>query len=258
MFLGHYDLRVFVSEAGYVDLGRGSFDGASKLAYVQKSFAGCLGTVGQFCDFSDTCVLLAGGEHRNELPINVTLSNVPAFHVIAAKHQITDFRVKELQPFTIGNAVVLSADARLLSGARVGDGTLLAAAAVAVGELEPFAIYGGVPATKRKDRVSDAARAALARVRWWDFDTAYIGNNLARLQALAVDDTAPHAYRQPTPRFVLKMLNPKDSAADVQVLGFTQDADLRPLSDASQAVRDYVMQLAGPGPYRWMPNVWEA
>ena len=257
MFLGHYDLRVFVSDTGYIDIGRGSFDAASKLAFVQKTFTGCFGTVGQFCDFSETCLLFAGGEHRNELPINVTMSNVPAFHVIAAKNKITEFHAKEPRPFSIGNAVVMSADAKLLSGASIGDGTLLAAAAVATGKLEPFAIYGGVPAKKIKDRVPESVMQALAKVRWWDFDTTYLGNNLAQLQALAVDDTARHVYRRPGHRFALKMLNPRDNKAEVQIMGFLQDADIRPLSDAPQAVRDYLMQLAGVGPYRWMPDVWE-
>ena len=257
MFLGHYDLRVFVSDAGYIDIGRGSFDAASRLAFVQKTYVGCFGTVGQFCDFSESCLLFAGGEHRNDLPINVTLSSVPAFHVIAAKHGIQDFHAQPPRPFHIGDAVVLSAEAKLLNGARVGSGTLLAAATVASGELEPFAIYGGVPARKIRDRVSDPVKDLMAQVRWWDFDITYLGNHLAQLQALSTDTTAVHVYRTPAPRFVLKMTVPQDPKAAVQILGFLQDEVIRPLTDAPQIVRDYVMQLAGPGPYRWMPNVWE-
>jgi hypothetical protein len=64
MFLGHYDLRVYVSDTAYIDIGLGSFDAASRLAFVQQTFVGGFGTVGQFCDFSESCLLFAGGENR--------------------------------------------------------------------------------------------------------------------------------------------------------------------------------------------------
>jgi acetyltransferase-like isoleucine patch superfamily enzyme len=256
MFLGHYDLRVYLSDTGYIDIGRGSFDAASRLAFVQKTHVGSFGTVGQFCDFSESCLLFAGGEHRNDLPINVTLSNVPAFNVIAAKNGITDFHAQPPRPFHIGDAVVLSADAKVLSGAHIPSGTLLAAGTVASGELESFALYGGIPARKIRDRLTDTIKEQMIRVRWWDFDMVYMGNHLAQLQALSTDTRITHVYRQATPRFVLKMSAPQDRTAAVQILGFLQDEQLRPLTDAPQAVRDYITQLAGPGPYRWMPNVW--
>jgi hypothetical protein len=259
MFLGHYDLRVYFSTAGgYVDIGRGSFGAARHLTFVQNTPAGCLGEIGQFCDFAEDAQIFAGGEHRNDLPIHANFSGVPAFRFIAAKDGIEDFYARPPRPFRIGHGSVLSAGTKLLGGASLGDGSLLAAGAVASGPLEGFAIHGGVPARKIRDRLDPARRQAVARVRWWDFDTLYMGNNLARLQALSVDESAEHIYRKPTPRFAMQMLEPQNSRAEVQLLGFVEPGSesVRAFRDAP-AIRDYIAQLAGPGPHSWMPNIWD-
>lgn len=255
MFFGHYDLRVYVSESGYLDIGRGSFSAALTVKFLQKDFSGCVGTVGQFCDFSENCTLFGGGDHKNNLPVNVVMSNVPAFYITTSNNRIDDLRSKDPQPFKIGNAVVISADVKVLGGASIGDGSLLAASSVVSGAVDAFSIYGGVPAKKIKDRLPESAKEALAKVRWWDFDMTYLGNNLHRLQELAIDEQAAHIYRKESPRFVINLQNHKVNG-DVTISGFLKDSEFRPLSDAPQKVRDYVFQLAGPGPYRWMPDIW--
>lgn len=255
-FLGHYDLRIYLSNTAYIDVGRGSIVAASRIKYV-PDVIGCVGTIGQFCDFAE-CQLFGGGEHRNELPVNVTFTGVLAFSASIKQNGVKNLRVRDTKPFAIGNAVVVSADAKIMSGAIIGDGTVIAANALVAGVLESFSIYGGLPAKKIKNRFDEITKNTIAKVRWWDFDTVYLGQNLVRLQELAVDTVARHIYRKPTPRFVLKVMENKGSNLhQVGILGFLDGDRQRPLADAPPKVRDYINQLNGPEPYQWVANIWD-
>jgi acetyltransferase-like isoleucine patch superfamily enzyme len=256
MLLGHYDLRVYLSDQGYIDVGRGSFDAVLRTDFVHSGYAGCLGTVGQFCDFAKNCTLLGGGEHHNTLPVNVVLSNVPVLGMTATKRGVASLIASAHQPFSIGNCAIVSADAKVLGGCSIADGTLVAAGSVARGTMQAYSIYGGMPARRLRERVPAETSARLAQVRWWDFDMVYLGNNLARLQELSIDVDAQHVYRRPTPRFVLNIRNPNDAVPQVQVLGFLQDDELKSITAAPEAVKNYILQLGGAGPYHWMPDVW--
>lgn len=256
MFFGHYDLRVYVTDTAYVDIGRGSIGAVFRLDHIPADFVGCLGTVGQFCDFAKSSALFCGGEHRNEQPVNVMMTNIPAFSMTTAKRKIASLQMRESTPFSIGNAVVVSANSQLLNGCRIGDGSLIAASSLLRGDVESFSIYGGIPAKKLKGRVNTEVAALLQQVRWWEFDLAYLGNNLSRLQEIAIDIEAPHEYRKPTPRFVLKLRDHQSEDVKAQVLGFLDNGNLRSLDEAPSSVRNYVLQIAGPGPYQWVADVW--
>jgi acetyltransferase-like isoleucine patch superfamily enzyme len=252
-FLGHYDLRVFVSEHAYIDVGRGSWTAANAVRFVGPETRGCVGTVGQFCTFAGGCALFAGGEHWNEMPVNVVFDPAPLLG--RAARQVPTLRPRPPQPFTIGNAVVISAHAQVMGGASVGDGAVLAASAVAAGELAAFTIHGGVPAKPLKPRVVPETQAALSEVRWWDFDTVYLAQNMHRLQEIAVDTQAPHVYRGAKPRIAVTAIE-KNNVLSVSLLGFVDDAGLHPVHEAPPKVRDYLQQLGSPGPYYWLADAW--
>lgn len=261
MFLGHYDLRVYVTETNFIDVGRGSMDALQRIDYLSfgsHSAPGCIGRIGQFCNFSQSCELFGGGEHRNNQPINIVFANVPAFVAMATKHRIDAFKLAEHEPFVIGNGAVISAGVKVLPGAKIGDGALIAAGGVVAGEVPDFSIAGGVPAKHIKYRLDNETRAAMSAIRWWDFDAVYMGNNLDTLQNLAADATAKHVYREKTPAFILKIVRPKEANMEAQILGFIQDGEQKPLSAAPSRVLDYVKQLSGSGPYRWVPDIWNA
>lgn len=252
MFFGHFDSRLFISDTAYVDIGRGSLGIAPHLKFNTPGFRGCVGTVGQFCNAA-TCTVFAGGEHGNDLPVNVTFGAVPLFDILATQEGIHDLRPLPQKPFEIGNAVVLSANCMVLPGAQIGTGTVLAAGAAAKGVLDEFSIYGGLPARKIRDRQSPEIQQRLRAVRWWDFDTLYLLNNLANLQALAIDTDAAHQYREPTPRLAWRL-----TGDQFQLLGF-DDGTLRPLDEAPAKLRDYVGQVSrqGPGAFIWHAGLWD-
>lgn len=256
LFLGHYDLRVYLTDKAYIDVGRGSFNAALRVEHINIGYEGCVGTVGQFCDFALPCKLFAGGEHRNELPINITMTGVPSFQAKVQSMEIENLRPHEPAPFEIGNAVLVSTDSKVMSGARIGDGAVLAANALASGLLDAFSIHGGLPARKIKARFDAATEAAVSSVRWWDFDIVYLGNNINRLQELAVDTAARHIYHKPAPRLVIKLAKMNTPNQQVEVVGFMDAGHSHPLSEAPIEMRKYLAQIGGAGPYYWLANAW--
>ena len=256
-FLGHYDLRVYLTDTAYVDIGRGSFGAVWHIFPVCKTFHGCLGTIGQFCDFALTSNLHGGGEHQNNLPVNVMMTSVTMFHSMIADNQITALQEAPHKPFMISNAIVLSEDVRVLPGSKIGDGSLIGACSLVRGEVEPFSIYAGSPARKIKNRCDPATSAALAAVRWWDFDITYLGQNLHRLQEIAVDTGSTHIYKKPQPRLVIKLTDTDRPDTKANILGFLNGEQLFPLTSAPEKVRQYLNQLATDGPYYWLANMWD-
>lgn len=252
-FLGHHDLRFYTQEQAYIDVGRGSFDAVLRMEMVTPDFVGCVGTVGQMCDFSAGCSLMGGGEHWNELPVNVIFTNIPALHRPTAS--VPTLRPRPKAPFAIGNNVVMSSGTRVLAGAVVGDGAVLGAGALVSGELPAFSICGGVPARVLRQRFDADTQAAVQAVRWWDFDIPYLRNNLSDIQALATDLTVPHIYRAPQPRLVIR-LKRTGAQFDVWIERYVVDGVERSLEEAPQKVRDYLQQMSGPGPYYWLADMW--
>lgn len=77
----------------------------------------------------------------------------------------------------IGNDVWLGANVIILEGIKVGDGVVVAAGAVVVKDLEPYYIYGGVPARKIGERFKEKERQLLMDVKWWNYDPSWLEEN---------------------------------------------------------------------------------
>lgn len=59
---------------------------------------------------------------------------------------------EELHETIIGNDVWIGARSIIMVGVKIGNGAIVAAGSVVTKDIEPYAIYGGVPAKKIKDR----------------------------------------------------------------------------------------------------------
>jgi len=58
---------------------------------------------------------------------------------------------------TIGNDVWVGYGSTILSGVNIGDGSIIAAGSVVTKDVEPYSIYGGVPAKKIRNRFNSDA-----------------------------------------------------------------------------------------------------
>ena len=70
----------------------------------------------------------------------------------------------------IGNDVLISLNAIVLEGVRIGDGAVIAAGAVVTKDVQPYEIVGGVPAKHIRYRCSSEIIAQLEAIQWWDMD----------------------------------------------------------------------------------------
>lgn len=78
----------------------------------------------------------------------------------------------------IGNDVLISLNAIILSGVTIGDGAVIGAGAVVTKDVKPFEIVGGVPAKHIKWRFSESEQNQITKTRWWDYDINKVKGNI--------------------------------------------------------------------------------
>lgn len=66
-----------------------------------------------------------------------------------------NWKGKDEKPVVIGNDVWVGYGSIIMSGIKIGDGAIIAAGSLVVKDVEPYTVYGGVPAKKIKDRFDD-------------------------------------------------------------------------------------------------------
>ncbi|WKA53998.1 CatB-related O-acetyltransferase [Planococcus shixiaomingii] len=130
-------------------------------------------SIGRYCSIAEN-VKIVFGSH----PSKVFISTHPAF--FSTKKQAGFTFVKEelfrenkfadeeeIYSVVIGNDVWIGSDVTVLEGVTIGDGAIIATGAVVVKDLEPYTIYGGVPAKKIGERFSSAEQKFLTEFQWW-------------------------------------------------------------------------------------------
>jgi virginiamycin A acetyltransferase len=81
----------------------------------------------------------------------------------------------------VGNDVWIGYEALIMPGVRIGDGAIVAARAVVVDDVPPYAIVGGNPARLLKHRFAEDVRQALVEIAWWNWPVARITQNMERI-----------------------------------------------------------------------------
>ena len=68
----------------------------------------------------------------------------------------------------IGNDVLISANAIILAGVKIGDGAVIGAGALVNKDVPPYAIVAGVPAKIIRYRFTEEVINKLLKIKWWD------------------------------------------------------------------------------------------
>lgn len=169
----YLDRNVFLSN---VSLGFGSYIGRNSV--VNNARIGKYTSIG--CDFRTVL-----GDH----PIEKIAAMHPGFFskdcIFPAKYAkdtlFTEQKYTEEEngyQVTIGNDVWIGAGVSILHGVTVGDGAVIASGAVVTKDVEPFSIYGGVPAKKIKMRFTEEEQKQLLNLKWWDKDEKWIRQHI--------------------------------------------------------------------------------
>lgn len=111
--------------------------------------------IGNFCSFAKNTFFCMGGEHDYK-----TLSTYP-FESRISDNKITSFSKGDI---VIGDDVWIGVNVTILSGVKIGQGAIIAAGSVVTKDVEPYSIYGGVPARLIKKRFSDEIIEKLKKV----------------------------------------------------------------------------------------------
>jgi chloramphenicol O-acetyltransferase type B len=111
----------------------------------RNSQIGCDTTIGDYVIFGSYVSLVGRYDHHYQ-QVGVPIR-------IASQIRDKDYNWKGLDSSVIiGNDVWIGHRCILLSGIAIGDGSIIAAGSVVTKDVEPYSIYGGVPAKKIRDR----------------------------------------------------------------------------------------------------------
>lgn len=77
----------------------------------------------------------------------------------------------------IGNDVWIGANVIIMGGVTIGEGAIIATGAVVTKDIEPYGIYGGVPAKIIRYRFNSDEIKYLLNLKWWDKDENWIKEN---------------------------------------------------------------------------------
>jgi virginiamycin A acetyltransferase len=78
----------------------------------------------------------------------------------------------------VGSDVWLGYDVLVMPGVTIGDGAIVAARSVVVGDLPAYSVVGGNPARVIRQRFPDEFVAELLAIRWWDWPVEKVTRNL--------------------------------------------------------------------------------
>lgn len=82
----------------------------------------------------------------------------------------------------IGNDVLISLNAIILSGVNIGDGAVVGAGAVVTKNVPAYAVVAGVPAKVLRYRFTQEEIEMLEEIKWWDWPADKIRRNMKFLR----------------------------------------------------------------------------
>ncbi|MGK7753975.1 MULTISPECIES: CatB-related O-acetyltransferase [unclassified Roseovarius] len=158
--------RFIVGDYSYASATRPPEDWAAHLAPYLFPFSDEKLVIGKFCQIADGVVFItASANHRRDgfstFPFAVfdhaTAANRPSLPEWSGPDTV------------LGHDVWLGKDARVLPGARLGNGVIVSAGAVVRGEIPDYAVVAGNPARVVKLRFAADTIARLNEIAWWNW-----------------------------------------------------------------------------------------
>jgi virginiamycin A acetyltransferase len=130
--------------------------------------------IGKFCAIAAETRFIMTGDHKLD-----AISTYP-FPIFQQGWE-TAFNVFDLPvkgDIVVGNDVWFGYDCLIKGGVKIGDGAIIAARAVVVKDVPPYAIVAGNPARVVKMRFDDPTIQRLLNIAWWNWDIEKITRHL--------------------------------------------------------------------------------
>lgn len=134
-------------------------------SYIANSTQIINANIGKYCSISHD-VKIGLGKH----PVD-RFSTSPLFYSpdnVFGLRLVSEGTFEEFGQVTIGNDVWIGANAVILDGLTIGNGSVIAAGAVVTRDVPSYAIVGGVPASIIRFRFSSELIEELNRTAWWE------------------------------------------------------------------------------------------
>ena len=166
--------NIIVGDYSYYDARNGeSFE--DQVLYHYEFFGDQL-VIGKFCAIAPgVTFIMNGANHRMDgfstYPFNI-------FGEGWEKHTPTLNQLPFKGDTIIGNDVWVGMDTVIMPGVNIGDGAIVAAKSVITKDVEPYAIVGGNPAQKIKERFPEQIINKLLEIRWWDLTIEIISDHI--------------------------------------------------------------------------------
>lgn len=139
--------------------------------------------IGKFCAIAAETRFIMTGDHK------LDAINTYPFPVFQQGWEIAyntlDLPVKG--DIIVGNDVWFGYNSLIKNGVTIGHGAIVAAGAVVVKDVPPYAIVAGNPGKIVKNRFDDATIERLLQIAWWDWDIEKISRNLRLISHLDID-----------------------------------------------------------------------
>ncbi len=139
--------------------------------------------IGKFCAIAAETKFIMTGDHKLDA---ISTFPFPIFqHGWESVYAIQDLPVKG--DLIVGNDVWFGYNCLIKGGVTIGDGAIIAAGAVVVKDVPPYAIVGGNPARILKMRFDEATIKRLLAISWWDWPIDKINRHLKLICHLDID-----------------------------------------------------------------------
>jgi len=120
--------------------------------------------IGRFCSIARQTVIGVSGKDMKRVTTHDFITS-PSYGRLTKIVRMPD----QKPPPVIGNDVWIGIGAVVMRGVTIGDGAVIGANAVVAHDVPPYAIVGGNPARRIRDRFPVEQIDALMRIRWWDW-----------------------------------------------------------------------------------------
>jgi len=139
--------------------------------------------IGKFCALAAETRFIMTGDHKLDA---VSTYPFPVFQQgWESAYNTLDLPVKG--DIIVGNDVWFGYNSLIKNGVNIGHGAIIAAGAMVVKDVPPYAIVAGNPGKIVKMRFDDTTIERLLQIAWWDWRIEKISQNLRLITHLDID-----------------------------------------------------------------------